>query len=243
MELSKDLVAASATPLVLSILAEGDSYGYAIIKRVAELSGGDLQWTDGMLYPVLHRLERQELVAAKWGASESGRKRKYYRITKTRPSAACGSETAMAGRGQRAARHLDEGEHGMTISAHHSPLEEQIAHWREYLRRRPAIQARDVEELEDHLRDQVTALTEAGLAGDEAFLVAVKRMGNLDALSREFAREHSERLWKQLVIAPDAEDEPATARRTEIARRPVPRPRRGAGHQGARAVRYSARRR
>ena len=64
------------------ILAEGESYGYAIIKRVAELSGGHLQWTDGMLYPVLHRLERQGHVAAKWGASENGRKRKYYRITK-----------------------------------------------------------------------------------------------------------------------------------------------------------------
>jgi PadR family transcriptional regulator len=82
MDLGKDLVAASATPLVLAILAEGDSYGYAIIKRVAQLSGGQLQWTDGMLYPVLHRLERQELVASKWGASESGRRRKYYRITR-----------------------------------------------------------------------------------------------------------------------------------------------------------------
>ena len=82
MDLSKDLVAASATPLVLAILAEGDSYGYAVIKRVAELSRGQLQWTDGMLYPVLHRLERQEMVAAKWGVSETGRKRKYYRITK-----------------------------------------------------------------------------------------------------------------------------------------------------------------
>ncbi len=81
MELGKDLVAASATPLVLAILAAGDSYGYAIIKRVAELSGGNLQWTDGMLYPVLHRLERQRLVAAKWATSESGRRRKYYRIT------------------------------------------------------------------------------------------------------------------------------------------------------------------
>jgi PadR family transcriptional regulator, regulatory protein PadR len=82
MEFGKDLIAASATPLVLAILAEGDSYGYAIIKRVAELSGGRLRWTDGMLYPVLHRLERQELVAAKWGVSESGRSRKYYRITR-----------------------------------------------------------------------------------------------------------------------------------------------------------------
>jgi PadR family transcriptional regulator, regulatory protein PadR len=81
MELGKDLVAASATPLVLAILAEGDSYGYAILKRVAELSGGHLQWTDGMLYPVLHRLERQELVDATWGTAENGRRRKYYRIT------------------------------------------------------------------------------------------------------------------------------------------------------------------
>jgi PadR family transcriptional regulator, regulatory protein PadR len=82
MDVSKDLVAASATPLVLAILAEGDSYGYAIIKRVAEMSGGHLQWTDGMLYPVLHRLERLGLVAAKWSGSETGRRRKYYRITK-----------------------------------------------------------------------------------------------------------------------------------------------------------------
>ena len=80
--MNKDLVAASATPLVLAILAEGDSYGYAIIKRVAELSGGQLQWTDGMLYPVLHRLERNGLVAAEWGESETGRSRKYYSITK-----------------------------------------------------------------------------------------------------------------------------------------------------------------
>src|SRR5574341_2140409 len=82
MDLNKDLVAASATPLVLAILAEGDSYGYAIIKRVTELSGGHLQWTDGMLYPVLHRLERLGLVAAKWRASDTGRRRKYYRITR-----------------------------------------------------------------------------------------------------------------------------------------------------------------
>ncbi len=89
------------------------------------------------------------------------------------------------------------------------PLEEQIAQWRAYVRRRQAIQGPDVEELEGHLRDQLLALNEAGLAGDEAFLVAVKRMGSLDALSLEFARVHSERLWKQLVIAPDTSDEPA----------------------------------
>ena len=82
MNVSKDLVAASATPLVLAILAEGDSYGYAILRRVRELSAGQLQWTDGMLYPVLHRLERLGHIHARWGVSESGRRRKYYRITK-----------------------------------------------------------------------------------------------------------------------------------------------------------------
>ena len=82
MNLGKDLVAASATPLVLAILAESDSYGYAILKRVRELSGGHLQWTDGMLYPVLHRLERLGLVAAKWAAGDTSRRRKYYRITR-----------------------------------------------------------------------------------------------------------------------------------------------------------------
>ena len=83
MDVGKDLVAASATPLVLAILAEGESYGYAIIKRVAAISGDRLQWTDGMLYPVLHRLERQGHVSARWGVSENGRKRRYYRLTKT----------------------------------------------------------------------------------------------------------------------------------------------------------------
>lgn len=81
-------------------------------------------------------------------------------------------------------------------------LEDQIDQWRRYLRRRQAIRAVDVAELEDHLRESVAGLTDAGLAIDEAFLIAVKRMGELDALSREFAREHSERLWKQLVVVP-----------------------------------------
>jgi hypothetical protein len=106
--------------------------------------------------------------------------------------------------------------HSMTTFADGSPLEEQIAQWRMYLRRRRAIHDTDVAELEGHLRDQVVALTEAGLAGDEAFFVAIKRMGSLDALSREFAREHSERLWKQLVIAPDAADEPANTSHVEM---------------------------
>ncbi|MBM3286368.1 MAG: DUF4153 domain-containing protein [Candidatus Eisenbacteria bacterium] len=98
----------------------------------------------------------------------------------------------------------------------HGPdLEEQIATWRSYLRRRQAIHAVDVAELEDHLREQIAVLIDAGLAVDEAFLVAVKRMGDLDALSREFAREHSDRLWKQLVVAPSQRGERQSGARTE----------------------------
>ena len=81
MNIDKDLVAAMATPLVLAILAEGQSYGYAIHKRVRELSGGELEWSDGMLYPLLHRLNRLDYVRADWGTSPEGRRRRYYEIT------------------------------------------------------------------------------------------------------------------------------------------------------------------
>ena len=79
-------------------------------------------------------------------------------------------------------------------------VESQIAEWRAYVANAPGVNGRDVDELEDHLRHQIAELDAAGLTADEAFLVAVKRMGDLDTLSREFAREHSGRLWKQLVL-------------------------------------------
>jgi PadR family transcriptional regulator PadR len=79
--ISKDLVAASSRPLVLSILADGETYGYEIIRKVRELSNEEMQWTDGMLYPVLHRLERDGLITSEWKQSETGRDRKYYRLS------------------------------------------------------------------------------------------------------------------------------------------------------------------
>ena len=103
----------------------------------------------------------------------------------------------------------------MPTPDHAVSLEEQIDQWRSYLRRRQAIHSVDVAELEDHLREQIAVLVDAGLATDEAFLVAVKRMGNLDALSREFAREHSDRLWKQLVVVPSDSGEPRARARTD----------------------------
>lgn len=80
MNISKDLTAASAIPFVLSILKQEDSYGYAIIKMVKELTGNELVWSEGMLYPVLHRLEEKNFIESYWQGSETGRQRKYYRI-------------------------------------------------------------------------------------------------------------------------------------------------------------------
>lgn len=82
MSISKDLVAASSTPLILSILSHGDSYGYAIIQQVHQLSNGQMEWADGMLYPILHRLEKKKLIESYWGKADTGRKRKYYRLRK-----------------------------------------------------------------------------------------------------------------------------------------------------------------
>jgi DNA-binding PadR family transcriptional regulator len=81
VRIDKDLVAASATPLVLAILAEGESYGYAILKRIRALSQGELEWSDGMLYPLLHRLGRLGYVTTEWRTPAEGRRRKYYVIT------------------------------------------------------------------------------------------------------------------------------------------------------------------
>lgn len=80
MRIGKDLVAAAATPLVLGILAEGESYGYAILQRVNELSDGRIEWSDGMLYPLLHRLERLGHIESSWVVAPSGRRRKHYRL-------------------------------------------------------------------------------------------------------------------------------------------------------------------
>ena len=103
----------------------------------------------------------------------------------------------------------------MTVPEHSASLEEQIGEWRGYLRRRQAIHPVDVAELEDHLREQIASLVAAGLTDDEAFLIAVKRMGDLDALSREFAREYSDRLWKQLVVVDSGAAEPRARSRTD----------------------------
>ncbi|MCA9197194.1 MAG: helix-turn-helix transcriptional regulator [Planctomycetales bacterium] len=81
--ISKELIGASAKPLVLSVLAQGEDYGYSIIQRVRQLSEDQIEWTEGMLYPVLHRMEKEGLLVSSWQVGDSGRKRKYYRLSKT----------------------------------------------------------------------------------------------------------------------------------------------------------------
>jgi DNA-binding PadR family transcriptional regulator len=80
--LTKELVAASTEPLILSLLSKGENYGYALIQEVKRLSGERIEWTDGMLYPVLHRMEREGWIASRWGEAETGRRRKYYALKK-----------------------------------------------------------------------------------------------------------------------------------------------------------------
>ncbi len=78
--ITRELVAASAEPMVLALLTHGESYGYAIIQEIKKLSANKIEWTDGMLYPVLHRMEDRGLIKSRWGESETGRKRKYYSL-------------------------------------------------------------------------------------------------------------------------------------------------------------------
>lgn len=80
-KLSKELIGASSIPIILSILSGGESYGYALIQKVKELSDGKIEWGEGTLYPVLHKLEKKGFIESFWKQSESGRKRKYYRVT------------------------------------------------------------------------------------------------------------------------------------------------------------------
>ena len=77
---AKELIAASTEPLILTLLSKGESYGYALIQDVKRLSGDQIEWTDGMLYPVLHRMEREGWIESRWGEAETGRKRKYYSL-------------------------------------------------------------------------------------------------------------------------------------------------------------------
>ena len=175
MKVTKDLVAASATPMVLGILAEGESYGYAILRRINELSGGELDWTEGLLYPLLHRLERLGHVESSWQAVTGERRRKYYRITnqglaelaeqrRQWDTVVDALKEIWLGSERPPAVHRDPDRRpGMTAADAQDELETQFAQWREYVQRRRELQPADADELEDHLRGSVDELVGLGL--------------------------------------------------------------------------------
>ena len=204
MHIDKDLVAASATPLVLGILADGESYGYAILKRVRRA----VRRTDGV--DRRHALPAPSPVGAtgsRQGVLGHGRVRAQAQDLRTHPIGPRRARRAPAAVGGRrrgsragvAGPHAD-GTGVRTMTDDVTELDDQISQWRHYIQRSQTIAPADVAEMEDHLRGQIEDLTGTGLAADEAFLIAVKRMGTVDEISREFAREHAERLWKQLVL-------------------------------------------
>ena len=163
-----------------------------------------------MLYPLLHRLRRLGYVTTEWRTPPEGRRRRYYMLTDD-GRAALADQRRQWETVTRALNDVWRGPNGLLTRRGRGvsveSVESQIAEWRAYLANAAGVNGHDIDELEDHLRHQIAELNAVGLAPDEAFLVAVKRMGDLDALSREFAREHSGRLWKQLVLSGD--DEPA----------------------------------
>ena len=213
MIVGKDLVAASATPLVLAILSEGESYGYAIIKRVAELSGGELQWTDGMLYPLLHRLERNGLVKAALGQLGDGAAAQVLPADGQWHGSAREPAPPVAGGGSRAAAALfrsssgapgrlnltQETDHRRTCahrwkhaSASGGPTSAgaRRSHRRRRRARRPPAQPG-------------RRARGGGAHGGRSVPGRRQAHRRPRLVSREFAGEHSERLWKQLVVAPD----------------------------------------
>jgi len=168
---SRELVAASTRPLVLSVLKRGESYGYSIIQQVASLSGGELEWSEGMLYPVLHRLEKEKLILSRWKTGESGRKRKYYRLSSS---------------GRKAAKHM---------SSLKQSTELKIREWTLELAKAETLAPDRLKELESHFVESLLSLRECGLTEDEAFVIASSRLGSVDALSDEFAKSGDAYLW------------------------------------------------
>ena len=224
----KDLVAASATPLVLGILSEGENYGYAILKRVNQLSSGELEWTDGMLYPLLHRLETAGLRRCRLEGPtrQPGTTAQVLPDHRVRPAGPRRAAPAMGRDHGHVARPVARDVAAtvpcaagrLTDVSPAGPGPPRSARPRGAGPRSPdramAGQHRAAGSRRRHRRGTSSkAICETrssswampALAPDEAFLIAAKRMGSTDALSSEFAQEHSDRLWKQLMPEPDAE--------------------------------------
>ena len=189
----KELVAASAEPLILSLLARGESYGYAIIQEVKARSDGKLQWTDGMLYPVLHRMEDRGLIKSRWGESETGRKRKYYSLKKD-------GKTAMA-------KHHEQWSlvhsvlAGFEKRSNMFDLEQAIADWRTQMLAAGIQTPVPLEELEIHLREEIERQMNSGLCQQQAFEISSPLMGEAALIKDEFKKIGTTRRSMMRTIA------------------------------------------
>ncbi len=186
--LSKELVAASTTTLVLSILSEREDYGYALIQRVNELSGGQVEWSEGMLYPVLHWMEKEDLIESEWRAAETGHRRKYYRLRKERPEST-----------EHRKRTVDDrppSPHKIMENPKQFDLNEAIRQCQQNLAASPAFCADDLEELASHLCVSAQRLKATGLSEEESFLIASRRLGGADKLSSEFSKLNFGLVWQ-----------------------------------------------
>ena len=180
MKLTKDLVAASTAPLILSILRDGENYGYAIIQRVRSLSNGEIAWTDGMLYPVLHRLEEQGWIESRWDVADNGRKRKYYAITRVGRRALAEQKEQW-----RLVQQTFEQLWGRNM---HEQLQKMIAQWRQELAEKIGTDAGVLDELEGHLHEEIDMLIRQGQLPEQAFAMAAAKIGAPNTLAPEFAK-------------------------------------------------------
>jgi len=163
--ISKDLIAASSRPLILSLLSKKESYGYEIIKNIQELSANEIVWKEGTLYPVLKKLCENKLIESTWKTVD-GRKRKYYNIT------AAGLELLKEEQSQW-----------------------QIVNWKQRLNSSNSLTSNDIDELESHLLDEIDSLKEKDLSEEEAFFVATSRLGSVDLLSSEFSKINTRTMY------------------------------------------------
>ena len=204
--LSRELVAAATQPLLLAILAEGENYGYALIRRVKEVSGGKLEWTEGTLYPVLHRLEKDGLLEAFWKEADNGRRREILSPHSFGKDCLEDGARALAIDLSSPRNTLEFRGCSREVLIRKTQLlnhmnasfqfDQAMAAWRSATSGAAQMHASHLDELETHLRDTYAELREIGLPEEEAFHLARRRLGDTE-LAAEFAKVHPDALWRE----------------------------------------------
>jgi len=179
-KLSKELIGASSIPIILSILSKDESYGYQIIQEVKKISNGKLAWSEGTLYPVLHKLEKKGLITSTWKVSETNRKRKYYVLSKT------GKKTLQTEQ--------------QNWSFIHSIITQLWQPWKAQLSANGQFNQDNIAELENHLYEEMDQLKQYNLNDEEAYYIAQKRLGNIKDLQQEYAKVNTaQSIYKKIL--------------------------------------------